>query len=259
MTSLHDLQRMVREAVFETGADGPALMAVSDHIAATADFSAAEHLLIYRRAILGTLVRTLGAIYPVCRQLVGEEFFDAMAQVFARQTPSESPDLGDYGEQFSDFIAGFEPAAKLPYLADVARLEWHWHRAFHAPDETAIDVAALAGVNEADTGRIVFRLPVSASLLTSDYPVQRIWQVNQADWAGERTVDLDAGAAHLIIWRRGLEMRIDEPDAVEWSLLNAIESGQSLAEINNAKTLQNLDATLPRCVKNGWIAGFDLC
>jgi len=258
MTALRDLQRMVRDAVFESGASGPALTAVSKHIEATADFSAADHLLIYRRAVLATLVRTLGAIHPVCHQLVGEEFFAAMAQVFARQTPSASPDLGDYGENFSNFIAGFEPAAGLPYLTDVARLEWHWHRAFHAPDESGIDVAALGAVNEADTGHIVFRLPISASLLTSNYPIQRIWQVNQDDWAAERTVDLDAGGANLIIWRRGHEMRIDEPNAAEWSLLGAINAGQSLREIGNAGTLQDLDATLPCCVQSGWIAGFEL-
>lgn len=258
MTSLHDLQRMVRDAVFESGATGPALTAVSNHIEADAGLSAAEHVLIYRRAIFATLVRTLGAIHPVCERLIGEEFFNAMAQIFARQTPSESPDLGDYGENFSDFIASFEPAAELTYLADIARLEWHWHRAFHAPDETGIDVAALGAIDEADTDRIVFQLPVSASLLRSDFPIQRIWQVNQDDWTGDRTVNLDAGATDLIIWRRGHEMRIDEPDAAEWLLLKEVEARQSLAEIGNTKIQQDLDKALPRCVQNGWIAGFEL-
>ena len=95
MTSLLDLQRMVRDAVFETGPNGPALNAVIEHIEAGDGFTAADHLLIYRRAVIGTLVRTLGAIHPVCKKLVGDEFFDAMGRVYARQTPSESPDLGD--------------------------------------------------------------------------------------------------------------------------------------------------------------------
>lgn len=258
MTTLLDMQRMVRDAVFETGSDGPALAAISEHLEASDGFSAAEHLLIYRRAILGTLVRALGAIHPVCKQLVGEEFFDAMGRVYARQAPSASPDLGDYGETFSTFIAGFEPTAELVYLADVARLEWYWHRAFHAPDEDAIDVAALGDIAEADTGRITFRLPVSASLLASDYPVQRIWQVNQDDWSGDQAVDLDEGGARLIVWRRGHEMRIDEPDAAAWSLLNAIDAGHTLGEIGDMEGLEGLDTELPHCVQNGWIAGFEL-
>jgi len=257
MTSLLDLQRMVRDAVFETGSNGPALAAISEHIKASDGFTAAEHVLIYRRAILGTLVRALGAIHPICKRLVGDEFFDAMSRVYARQTPSESPDLGDYGESFGEFISGFEPAAELVYLADVARLEWRWHRAFHAPDETGLNVAALANVAETDTGRIAFRLPVSARLLESDYPVQHIWQVNQEDWAGDEAVDLDEGSIRLIVWRRGHEMRIDELDVDAWSLLNAIDAGQTLGEIGDNKGLKDLDKVLPRCVQNGWIAGFE--
>ncbi|MAF84780.1 MAG: DNA-binding domain-containing protein [Gammaproteobacteria bacterium] len=258
MTSLQDMQRMVHDAVFETGPDGPALAAISEHIEPSDGFTAAEHLLIYRRAILGTLVRALGAIHPVCKRLVGEEFFDAMGRVYARQTPSESPDLGDYGENFGDFIAGFEPAAELIYLADVARLEWLWHRAFHAPDEDSIDVAALGAVAEADMGNIVFKLPISANLLVSDYPVHRIWQVNQDDWTGDQAVNLDEGRVRLIVWRRGHEMHIDELDAVAWSLLSRINAGQTLGEIGTAEGLDNLDEILPHCVQNGWIAGFAL-
>jgi hypothetical protein len=258
MTALIDLQRMIRDAVFETDPNGPALTAVSEHIQASDSFTTAQHLLIYRRAILGTLVRALGAIHPICKQLVGDEFFDAMSRVYARQTPSESPDLGDYGESFGEFIATFEPAAELVYLADVARLEWCWHRAFHAPDEQSINVAALANVEETDTDRIAFRLPVSASLLESDYPVQHIWQVNQVDWTGDQAVNLEEGGVRLIIWRNGHEMRIDELDVSAWTLLNSIDAGQTLGDIGENESLQGLDAVLPRCVQNGWIAGFEL-
>ncbi len=261
MTSLIEMQRMIRDAVFETESNGPALAAASAHLKASDGFSAAEHLLIYRRAILGTLVRAIGAIYPVCKRVVGEDFFDAMSRVYARQSPSETPDLGDYSESFSDFVENFEPAAELSYLADVARLEWYWHRAFHAPDEDAMDVPALSNVDESDTDRIVFRLPASAKLMTSNYPIQKIWQVNQDNWAGDQAVDLDAGASRLIIWRREYEMRIDEVDRHAWSLLNAIDAGQSLGEIgdiDDIDDLDSLDVVLPRCVQNGWIAGFQL-
>ena len=39
-----------------------------------------------------------------------------------------------YGDDFADFIAAFEPAPELPYLADVARLEAARTRAYHAAD-----------------------------------------------------------------------------------------------------------------------------
>jgi hypothetical protein len=256
MNSLHDMQTMVRDAVFETAQDGSALQAVSKHIKSSPGIAAAEHLLIYRRAILGTLISALGNIYPVCKRLVGEQFFTGMARKYIRLTPSQSPDLANYGASFAEFIASFKPAAELAYLPDVAILEWHWHRAFHAADEAGIDFAALRAASERNMSGIVFMLPVSASLIASDYPVHRIWQVNQEDWDGDKHIDLNQGGVHLIVWRRKHEMRIDEVDMQSWKLLSAIDAGMSLGEFSTSMDAYDLDALLPGCVRQGWIGSF---
>ena len=256
MNSLHDMQTMVRDALFETAHDGSALQAVSKHIKASPGIPAAEHLLIYRRAILGTLVAALSNIYPVCKRLVGEQFFAGMARKYIRLTPSRSPDLANYGAGFAEFITSFEPAAELAYLPDVAKLEWHWHRAFHAADEAGIDFAALSAASKTNMSGIVFRLPVSANLLASDYPVHRIWQVNQEDWDGDQHIDLNQGGDHLIVWRRQHEMRIDAVDTQSWKLLSAIAAGMSFGEFSTSMDADDLDALLPNCVQQGWIGGF---
>jgi hypothetical protein len=33
----------------------------------------------------------------------------------------------------------------VPYLADMASLEWAWHAAYHAPDAAPLPLAELAG------------------------------------------------------------------------------------------------------------------
>lgn len=253
MISLAELQALFREAVFENGADQPATRALSQHVNATAGLSSLQHLQIYQRAVMSTLERALEQIYPVCLQLVGEEFFGGMARIFARQYPSLSPDLADYGNEFAEFISTFKPAEDLPYLADVARLEWRWHRAFNAPDEQPMDAAALTAVPAEDIGRIAFRLPASASLLQSRYPVQRIWAVNQPDWTGDQHVDLGSGGLNMLVWRKGHDMRIDDIDDAVWTLLNMIQRGATMAELAE---IAELDQLLPGCVQHGWIGGF---
>lgn len=253
MISLAELQALFREAVFETGAEQPATRALSRHVNATAGLSSMQHLQIYQRAVMSTLERALEQIYPVCLQLVGDEFFGGMARIFARRYPSRSPDLADYGAEFAEFISAFKPAEELPYLADVARLEWAWHRAFNAPDEPPMDPAALTAVPAEDIRRIVFRLPASASLLQSRYPVERIWQVNQPDWIGTQHVDLGSGGLNMLVWRKDHVMRIDGIDDTAWALLNLIERGATMAELTE---IAELDQLLPGCVQNGWIGGF---
>ena len=49
-----------------------------------------------------------------------------------------------YGEGFADFLAGFAPAAELPYLSAVACLDRCWTECHLAADATAVDRQWLA-------------------------------------------------------------------------------------------------------------------
>lgn len=262
MTGLRELQRLVRDAVFEDTADGPALTAASEHIKATENLPPAEHLRIYRSGILGTLARSLAELYPVCSRVLGDAFFEAMAGVYARRVPSRSPDLGEYGADFAEFVAGFEPAAALPYLPDVARLEWRWHRVFHGPESGRLDLDALARVPAERQGAIIFRLPAASALLASAYPVHRIWQVNQPDYEGDEHVDLDEGGVRLLIWRDGYTMRIDTLREGEWCALEATQGGDSFetvcARLENVEPRLDMAQLLPQLVQRGWIGSFSL-
>jgi hypothetical protein len=83
----------------------------------------ARRFAVYRNNVMVSLIDALADSFPVTQALVGEEFFRAMAGVFARAHPPRSPVMAHYGDGFAGFIEDFQPAASLPYLADVARLE----------------------------------------------------------------------------------------------------------------------------------------
>ncbi len=57
-------------------------------------------------------------------RLVGEDFFDRMAVAFARAAPPEAPQLDEYGSGFAGFVKDFPGTEQLPYLAELARLDW---------------------------------------------------------------------------------------------------------------------------------------
>ena len=83
----------------------------------------ASRFVVYRNNVHSSLINALATAYPVTLQLVGDEFFRAMAGIFVQAYPPASPLISEYGSTFADFIQGFEPAASVPYLADVARLD----------------------------------------------------------------------------------------------------------------------------------------
>lgn len=143
----------------------------------------AVRLAVYRNNVISSLVDALADNCPVVRALVGDDFFRAMAAQFVRRSPPRSPVLALYGEAFPDFIAGFEPAASLPYLADMARLELARQRALHAADATALSAeAAQHTLARADApGQLSLGWHPSLRLLRSRHAVASLWHAHQLD------------------------------------------------------------------------------
>jgi len=84
---------------------------------------------VHRNNVVVGLINALAERFPVVSRLVGDEFFRAMARLYATMRPPASPLMMLYGETFPEFIDAFAPAAALPYLGDIARLEYARGRA----------------------------------------------------------------------------------------------------------------------------------
>lgn len=175
----------------------------------------ASRFAVYRNNVLSSLINALADGYPVVTQLVGEEFFRAMAAIFVQAQPPQSPLMSRYGEDFADFIAAFEPASSVPYLADVARLEHLRTRAYHAADALPVRpeeiTAALAHPQTLST--LSVELHPSVYQLDSAWPVVAVWAAHQrqASLAG---IDLQQGQ-HALVLRNHLdvEVMVIEPGA----------------------------------------------
>src|SRR5271156_1592062 len=101
---------------------------------------------VYRNNVTVSLIEALAATFPAVRRITGEEFFRAMARFHIRETPPNSPLLFEYGRDFPPFVAGYEYAQDMPWLADVARIERAWLDAYHAADAEPLSPSALAAV-----------------------------------------------------------------------------------------------------------------
>lgn len=161
---------------------------------------------IYRNNVMVALVGALEARFPATRRIVGEEFFGAMARCFAVRHPPRTPLMMFYGDGFPDFIAGFEPAAGVPYLADIARLEAARTRAYHAGDAEPLAQDALVEAIRCATETLRFTLHPSFEIVTSTFPIVTIWAMN----AGEAEVApvTDWSAEDALVLRPALDVEV---------------------------------------------------
>ncbi|MDP1963021.1 MAG: DNA-binding domain-containing protein [Reyranella sp.] len=163
--------------------------------------SAEARLRVYRHHVAYSLGAALAATFPTVQALVGEDFFRTMAGRFvARELPAQ-PVLSEYGAGFADFVADYAPASGLPYLGDVARLDWALSVAFHSPMDRRLSAADLAAIAVEQLPSLQVVLSTGATLISSRYPIDRIWNASQAG-ASADPVDLASGRADLLVLRR---------------------------------------------------------
>lgn len=188
----------------------------------------AKRYAVHRNNVVVSLIDALADTYPVLQQLVGEEFFRAMAKTFALAHPPRSPVMAYYGQGFAEFLASFPPAASVPYLADVARLEMARLQASHAADTPPVPQAVLQAVLTDPHQLEHVRLGVhpSVQVIASPFAVVSIWAAHQGG-TGVPTLDPDLPQTALV-FRQGLDVYTLKLGAGVGTFISALQDGQPL-------------------------------
>lgn len=216
---------------------------------------------VYRNNIVVGLIEALQANFPAVCRIVGEEFFQAMARAYVVSQPPASPILLDYGGEFANFIAAFEPAATLPYLPDVARIERAWTEAYHALEAVPLGPEALSGIPSDRVAEIRFTVHPSGRVVRSRFPALTIWRMNIDDGV-PNPVDFDSGGEDALIARpeADVEVRSMPPGGAEF--LAALVNGKSLTEAAksamNACAFFDLSVNLAALISAGIFIGFSI-
>lgn len=223
MSRLHELQCQFRDALLNEE-----INMIAPHIRNGA-LSVKARIGIYRNNVFTNLREALRTLYPVINQLVGEDFFNYAADEFIRRYPSPAGDLNQFGKHFAVFLTEFDPVAELIYLPDVAQLEWYAHQCYHAAAHSSLDLERLATIPPDMYDHLQFDFNPACRLMTSVYPVHRIWQVNQANYSGDPSVDLTDGGVHLLIQRHQDLIELQTLEAAEWTLLTELAARANFA------------------------------
>ncbi|WP_349368237.1 DNA-binding domain-containing protein [Salinarimonas sp.] len=211
----------IRAAVL-AGADVPA------GLTARHPSQVARRFAVYRNNVAVGLVDALATRFPVVLRLVGEAFFRATARAFVAEHPPRSPVLTFYGDAFPDFLAAFPPAARLPYLADVARLEAARTHSYHAADAEPLVADALAAIAERDPTTWGLALHPAVRLVASPRPIVSLWAMNQP---GATPGPLASRAPETaLVARPRLEVRVAAAEPGEGAFLAACAAGASYSD-----------------------------
>lgn len=176
---------------------------------------------IYRNNVVVSLTDALETAFPIVRKIVGEAFFSAMAGVYLRENPPNSPLLMFYGEDMPAFLAKFPPVAHLGYLPDVARLELARRQAYHAADAKPVGPEVLAG---AEIMSARFQLAPALHVIRSGWPLYGIWLANTSSEAPK----IGTAAEDVLITRPEFDPIVSKLPKGGADFIDALRSAQPL-------------------------------
>jgi hypothetical protein len=227
MLSLHDTQARMTAALLH----GDDVAGVAALLRDGRGIAGERRLHVYRNNVFASLGAALEAVYPVTARLVGDAFFRQLARAYIARHPSSSANLHAFGSRLPTFLRTQPSLAALPYLADVAALEWAVHEVYHEADEERLDVESLAHVAADAQARVRLHLQLATRFVASPHPVLAIWRANRADVDDDAVapVALDDGGVRLLVARSDLEVEFRVLAAGEDRFLRALAQGLPLA------------------------------
>ena len=177
---------------------------------------AAERFMVYANQARIGCIETLAAVYPATQRLVGQDFFENMAALYVSRHPMKTPNVLEYGGDLPAFIATFEPLSALPYLPDVARLEWACHASLHA------------GHGEPPQPGEKVTLAPHVRLIHSPYPIGAIWDFALRASPLDERLQLDLEEpAYLVVARPALDVEVSAVAPNDWQWLASLTAGDT--------------------------------
>jgi hypothetical protein len=203
--------------------------------------------------------RALASTFPTVQALVGENSFAALARALWHAQPPVHGDLARFGDTLPAFIADSEQLADVPYLADVARLDWHVATAERAADAST-EAGTLSLLAEADSSQLQLELMPGTAVLPSAHPVVSVWLAHRPGEAAATHRALAREAIALgrgetaMVWRSGWRALVQAIGDSEARWVQGLLRGDTLAvALADAGEGFAFEPWLLQALQNGWL------
>jgi hypothetical protein len=147
----------------------------------TAPGGAARRLEIYQRHYRESLRRHILGRFPTVEWLLGSARMLPLVDVFVRTSPPKVPCMAEYGAEFINFLAWDQSTATLPYLEDVATMDWHLGNLAVAISRPAMAISALQVVPQDRLPDLSLTLQPGVRYLASGWPLDDLVRIRLSE------------------------------------------------------------------------------
>jgi len=225
--SLHDLQRWMQSKIASSRAEA-AGGGTPEHLLNPQRGIAGEtRLAVYAEGYVVRMREALHEVYEAIYQVLGERTFADLASAYAQRYPSHESNLSLVGRHLPEFLTSWPLTQRLPFLPDLAQLEWRVSLAFHATQEHPIDSQLMASLSLDAWERTALVFQPSVGFVSSAWPILDLWNA-RAQPRSAINIELVSRPQCVLIFRRDLHLHCEAIDAAQTLWLEALLAGATL-------------------------------
>lgn len=207
-------------------------------------FGSLERLDIYTNNLRLGLCESLKNVFPVIEQLVGEDFFEQVSLQYLKTHRLHEGNRNQFGHRFSHFLKALPVLQDMPYIAEVADIEWAYFQASIADNATALSFEQLqqAIANPEQYPDYTIKLHPSTRWIYQIYNSVEIWQqhlqgsIHLTDKTDQQEtieeIELKESNQYWLIWRdQNHELLLKPVPKSLICLLEQSQIGQPFADV----------------------------
>jgi hypothetical protein len=219
-------------------------------------FTPEQLINIYRNNFVISLRELLENLFPVTQALVGSEYFTHTSRQFINNCPLKEPHLNHYGSYFVSFIEELKALEHMPFVAQMAHLEWHLDRISHIYYQPNFDFDGLTQINEDQYLNIHFHLAETCYLQTSSMDLIALHKdfsepQNTSQQGETKEPNYQQQSYILVLQNHQGESALMPTSQQHFAWLTGLKNGLTLAQLC---TIENTDITSLMSQITDWIA-----
>jgi hypothetical protein len=226
--NLAELQRSLASQVLEGSGEHDEGLVRAVEVPPGVDVGA--RLAVYTGGYAARIRESVLEAYPAISKILGVGSMASLLERYRPRVPNGWCNLNFVGRALPDFLDSDPIADELPFLPDLARLEWCVFECFHARLEEPIDLAFAADWDLDDWASARIGFQPGVALVSSAWPIHALRAAREGE-RSEIDVALLGRPQSVWIFRQGFEVVTEPLDDVEAQAAGDLLEGRLLGEV----------------------------
>jgi len=209
------------------GRTGPSL---APRIRVPEGVDASARLAVHGDGYLARVGESLRAAYPAVAHILGDSSFESLAARYLDGLDPEQRNLNYVGFALPGFLSTDPLSNDLPFLADLAQLEWAVLECFHSERAEPADLTGCGHwtLDDWEIARIEFQ--PGLALVHSQWPICALRDARMLS-RSEIDIDLVGHPECALVHRQGFEVVVQAIGRTEARIMARLGQGVSLGEV----------------------------